>query len=209
MARFGGEEFCAILPESDIDGGVAFAERIRTAIEALKVKQNNEGRAVTVSLGVSSMKQGAADTSELLSRADKGFVSIKACRQELRHRFQIRFLIVSASDCLAAVESRKPVQRQGFDRLVLPDLYTGNFRVYLLFHSACLQPERATPVKYAFSKSRSGLIAELIIRSLSPCSEQFEPVLQRPHGRSCGYRSLRHADTSRTAVPWKSAEYNL
>lgn len=44
--RYGGDEFCCILPGSNVDGGLVFAERIRVAIEA----RNMGG--VTASIGL-------------------------------------------------------------------------------------------------------------------------------------------------------------
>jgi diguanylate cyclase (GGDEF)-like protein len=55
FARFGGEEFTIVLPDTDIKGANALAERIREAIEKASVSINNEERInFTVSIGVSS-----------------------------------------------------------------------------------------------------------------------------------------------------------
>jgi diguanylate cyclase (GGDEF)-like protein len=47
-ARFGGEEFLSILAGSDLDGAVAFAERVRSTLKA----QQLGGGPLTVSAGV-------------------------------------------------------------------------------------------------------------------------------------------------------------
>src|SRR6185437_12130809 len=36
-ARYGGEELAVALPQTDLDGAYLFAERVRTALEALRV----------------------------------------------------------------------------------------------------------------------------------------------------------------------------
>lgn len=78
IARFGGEEFSVILPESETAGAVAFAERLRTAVETMKVR-NNDGidEGVTISLGVASLSHGAGNDHELLKNADAALYKSK------------------------------------------------------------------------------------------------------------------------------------
>jgi diguanylate cyclase (GGDEF)-like protein/PAS domain S-box-containing protein len=73
VCRYGGEEFCILLPETDSEGGLDFAERIRRTIAAKSLS----GIKVTVSLGVSSLESGPANPSELLSQADKALYAAK------------------------------------------------------------------------------------------------------------------------------------
>ena len=40
-ARYGGEEMALILPHTDIEGAYAIAERVRTAIEALRIPRDD------------------------------------------------------------------------------------------------------------------------------------------------------------------------
>jgi diguanylate cyclase (GGDEF)-like protein/PAS domain S-box-containing protein/putative nucleotidyltransferase with HDIG domain len=66
VCRYGGEEFCVLLPHVDLeDAGIA-AERFRKAIEDLKFP----GVSVTASLGVSAISAGAPTTQDLLNQAD-------------------------------------------------------------------------------------------------------------------------------------------
>ncbi len=55
-ARFGGEEFVCLLPETDLDGAVAVAEKIRCAIMDLEIPHTSSivTDCVTASLGVVS-----------------------------------------------------------------------------------------------------------------------------------------------------------
>ena len=78
LARFGGEEFCVILPDSDIKGATAFAERLRTAVEIMKVKNHEDiSKDVTISLGVASMDQDNPDEREILKKADAALYDSK------------------------------------------------------------------------------------------------------------------------------------
>lgn len=68
--RFGGEEFCVLLPETDSDEARNSGEKIRRAVEALP------DPAPTVSVGVACWKPGMS-SEEVVSRADKALYSAK------------------------------------------------------------------------------------------------------------------------------------
>ena len=53
IGRFGGEEFMAILSETDSKGGSVFAEKVRKHVEKAKFMYKKQRIAVTVSAGVS------------------------------------------------------------------------------------------------------------------------------------------------------------
>ena len=63
--RYGGEEFTVILPSTDPDGAMHFAERLRLNIEAMRV----DGLKVTISLGVACFPLLAVETPEALIEA--------------------------------------------------------------------------------------------------------------------------------------------
>lgn len=66
VARYGGEEFVVLMPFTNIEEALALAERVRAAIEAAPWKQ----RAITVSIGVSSLTRSVPSHSALVSAAD-------------------------------------------------------------------------------------------------------------------------------------------
>lgn len=67
VCRYGGEEFCVLLPQARLDEALAFAERLRMTIAEEKCGELS----VTCSVGVSCIELGAANPRELLEQADK------------------------------------------------------------------------------------------------------------------------------------------
>ncbi|MEQ8604781.1 MAG: sensor domain-containing diguanylate cyclase [Marivibrio sp.] len=79
FARWGGEEFVALLPQTDASGALAGAERIRRKIEASAVAgPDGAPIPVTVSVGA-SVRIGPEETlSDMLRRADAALYQAKA-----------------------------------------------------------------------------------------------------------------------------------
>jgi diguanylate cyclase (GGDEF)-like protein len=76
-ARYGGEELALILPHTDMPGSYAIAERIRTAIESMRVSRvDGEGMLrVTASLGVAASTDGSKE--DLIAEADNALYQAK------------------------------------------------------------------------------------------------------------------------------------
>jgi diguanylate cyclase (GGDEF)-like protein len=79
-ARFGGEEFAVVLPETEFDEAMAIAERIRKAVEEdpFRRKDSSDPVPATLSLGVSSYPLHAGDTEQLVHQADLALYRAKA-----------------------------------------------------------------------------------------------------------------------------------
>ncbi len=73
VGRYGGEEFCVVLPKLYLDKAAQIAERIRQAIE----KKSCSGVKITVSLGVSSLESNTNKPDELVDQADKALYAAK------------------------------------------------------------------------------------------------------------------------------------
>lgn len=77
-ARWGGEEFIVVLPDIDLQGAYAAAERMRQSIEQLHVPTDADTVRCTTSFGVSEWKHGRGETFEqCLDRADAALYSAK------------------------------------------------------------------------------------------------------------------------------------
>ena len=72
-ARFGGEEFIAVLAGSDAEGAMVFADRVRTSLEAHSVG----GDGLTVSGGVAVYHPSMRTPDELLAAADQALYQAK------------------------------------------------------------------------------------------------------------------------------------
>ena len=73
VSRYGGEEFCVVLPGMDLQATARVAERMRAIIE----KKPCAGVKITISLGVSSLENNAGKAEELISQADKALYIAK------------------------------------------------------------------------------------------------------------------------------------
>ena len=70
VGRFGGEEFMAILSETDTRGGVIFAEKVRKKVQKARFMYKGERIEVTVSCGVSERKKHSS-LKNVINSADE------------------------------------------------------------------------------------------------------------------------------------------
>jgi diguanylate cyclase (GGDEF)-like protein len=79
-ARYGGEEMAVVLPQTDLDGALEFAERLRDRIEALSVPvlQGSGEVRITASVGAAALPESAeADKDALVQAADAALYRAK------------------------------------------------------------------------------------------------------------------------------------
>jgi diguanylate cyclase (GGDEF)-like protein len=77
ISRFGGEEFCIILPRLKKQQAYAIAEELKAMVERMKIILRNQVTKVTVSVGLASFPDNARDEDELLFKADQAMYSAK------------------------------------------------------------------------------------------------------------------------------------
>lgn len=76
--RFGGDEFCLILPDCSLEEGIKRANALRAEIERLPVDLDSEGtERITLSFGVAAMPEDGATREALLGSADRALYASK------------------------------------------------------------------------------------------------------------------------------------
>jgi diguanylate cyclase len=77
FARIGGEEFLAVLPGLDSSAAQALAEKLRTAVAAIRVGHASGDFGFTASMGVATLSSRDREFEGLLSRADTALYAAK------------------------------------------------------------------------------------------------------------------------------------
>jgi diguanylate cyclase len=80
VARFGGEEFIIMLPETSLDIAVKVADMIRGNIVSKEIKKRNTGETygtITVSIGVARLRAETDTLPSLIKRADEALYRSK------------------------------------------------------------------------------------------------------------------------------------
>jgi diguanylate cyclase (GGDEF)-like protein len=77
VARFGGEEFIALLPETRLDAALEVAERIRASVANTAVPWRATEIRVTLSVGIAACPDTAAQPQDLIGSADEALYRAK------------------------------------------------------------------------------------------------------------------------------------
>ena len=79
VVRFGGDEFCIILPQTDQDQAVAVANRVRKAMSASSfVVDDNVDISITASFGIATYPTHALTKEDLVRQADAAMYRVKS-----------------------------------------------------------------------------------------------------------------------------------
>lgn len=77
IGRIGGEEFAILMPATDTDSAFQMADRLRENISKHEIILDNKIIQVTVSGGLSSIRDGDRDTQTIIIRSDKALYKAK------------------------------------------------------------------------------------------------------------------------------------
>lgn len=86
VGRFGGEEFLAILGETDVDGGVVFAQKVRQKVKRARMMYKDNRIELTVSCGVSDRKSNASLQSLMKSADEMVYKAKRNGRDRVEHK---------------------------------------------------------------------------------------------------------------------------
>ncbi len=77
VAKYGGDEFGLLLPQTGLDGAVVLGQRVLEAIRRFKFDGNNQAL-LTCSLGIAIFPEDASEVEQLIERADAALYRAKA-----------------------------------------------------------------------------------------------------------------------------------
>lgn len=77
VSRFGGEEFCVILPHVEKKKACDLAEGLRLKVAQKKILLRGQETSITVSIGVTAFPEDAAEEKDMISKADMAMYQAK------------------------------------------------------------------------------------------------------------------------------------
>ncbi len=85
VARFGGEEFVLLLPDTDKHGAIAVAEKVRRLVEQhhFTTEERTPTRQITLSAGISTYPDDVSEMDDLIDHAD---IALYRAKREGRNR---------------------------------------------------------------------------------------------------------------------------
>jgi CBS domain-containing protein len=118
VCRFGGDEFCVLLPETSEQQAAAWAERFRVTLEETRILGGDTPVSLTATIGVAEWRDDLGSAQELIDLADQALL---AAKQQGRNRVQ-RY---AELDSLALMETETARHRKAkLTGLVASDLMT-------------------------------------------------------------------------------------
>ncbi|MHB1677996.1 MAG: putative bifunctional diguanylate cyclase/phosphodiesterase [Sulfuriferula sp.] len=134
LCRWGGEEFLAILPDTDENGALKIAERLRKAIEKFSIEFNHQKIKTSVSIGIASYPRDGDTPDFLMKAADAALYEAKksgrnrvVSAKDKREIYSIAAKLNAAIDgnrlvpayqVIVDLQTRKPVAEEALARLI-------------------------------------------------------------------------------------------
>jgi len=87
LARYGGDEFIVLLPETPVKGALEVAERIRDAVASMPLELDGKRIACTVSIGLAAHPEDGSTLDAVVARADRAMYQAKQAGRNRVLRF--------------------------------------------------------------------------------------------------------------------------
>jgi len=169
-ARYGGDEFVVLLPETDLAGAVTLAEKLREAVGAIHIATESQQVRATVSIGVASFPDDGSSPQALLERAD---VAMFGSKRAGRDRVSTGFPEAGPAPRPLAVAEPRPASNFPALQPAFALSAAGGGARAVSAVSPLAGPQRAPHLRFGGTRAESVLIA------LST-----KPSVARPSGAS-------------------------
>jgi diguanylate cyclase (GGDEF)-like protein len=88
VCRYGGEEFCILLPETNEQSGAIWADRMRLALASERIVCGDEQLQITGSFGIAQRYDDTQTPEQLIDQADQALLCAKRTGRDRVVRFQ-------------------------------------------------------------------------------------------------------------------------
>ena len=88
VCRYGGEEFCILLPETGEEAAALWAERMRTTLAAQRIRAGGECLQITGSFGIAQRYEDTQTPEQLIDQADQALLCAKRTGRDRVIRYQ-------------------------------------------------------------------------------------------------------------------------
>jgi len=88
VSRYGGEEFCVLLPETNSMGAALWAERVRERVSQLAITVGDKQLRLTASFGVAERHDDTQTPEQLVDQADQALLCAKQSGRDRVVRFE-------------------------------------------------------------------------------------------------------------------------
>ena len=165
LSRWGGEEFLAILPDTDENGALNIAERLREAVEQFYLELNSQKIKTSASIGIASYPRDGDTPDFLIKAADAALYEAKktgrnrvVAAKDKREVYSIAAKLSAAIETnklvpayqpIVDLKTRKPVAEEALARLIDE---SGNVIAATEFISAAMELQLTHLIDYQIIK---------------------------------------------------------
>jgi two-component system, cell cycle response regulator len=120
--RYGGEEFCVVLPETSEQQAMIWAERMRKRVAELRIPIRNSSLSITASFGVAERLADTNTAEQLIDMADQALVAAKRSGRDrvIAYQALTQTAVLDGEDDSLAAQLQKIPARDVMSAIVAP-----------------------------------------------------------------------------------------